>query len=456
MRESLKREFIDILGADRVTDSPEDLVAYSYDGYTVEHCPDLVLFPESTADVAAVMEIAHREEIPVTPRGSGTNIAGESIPLKSGIVVALSRMDKIVSIDKANLTATVEPGVVNYALQQAAAQHSLMYPPDPASWMAAGIGGNVATNAGGPKTAKYGVTRDYLLGLTVVLADGKILNTHRTQGKSGFGYDLTDLMCGSEGTLGIITEITVRLIPAPARTRTLRASFRSLDDCGKAVAAIIREGIVPVALELMDKVIVAAVESVAHMDLPIDAEGMLLIELDGEEEALDAQIKTIEAVLQENNASEIIAARDEKHAEALWRARRAAFAAMAGLRPNTVTEDATAPVSSLAHMIRKTREIGERYQLQIGVLAHAGDGNLHPLICFDQRDSAEVERVEAASEEIFREALAVGGTLSGEHGIGLAKSRFLHLQLDNVAMSVTRSVKTALDPIGILNPGKFV
>jgi glycolate oxidase len=456
MLKSLKREFVEILGTDKVTDSPEDLVAYSYDGYTVEHTPDLVVFPESTRDVAAVMEIAHREKVSVTPRGSGTNIAGETIPLKKGIVLVLSRMDKIVSIDKFNLSATVQPGVVNYALQKAVAEHGLMYPPDPASWMAASIGGNVATNAGGPKTVKYGVTRDYLLGLTVVLADGSILNTDRMQENTGLGYDLTDLICGSEGTLGIVTEIKVRLIPKPSMTRTLRASFQSLDDCGKAVAAITREGIVPVALELMDKGIVSAVESVAHMDLPIDAEGMLLIELDGEEEALEDQVQTIEAVLRENQASEIIAASDEKHAESLWRARRAAFAAMASLRPNSVTEDATVPVSNLAHMIRKTREIGEHYQLQIGVLAHAGDGNLHPLICFDQRNSVEVEKVEAATEEIFREALAVGGTLSGEHGIGLAKAPFLHLQMDQVAMDVTRNLKEALDPTGILNPGKFV
>jgi len=454
--DGVKKELVSIVGGERATDRVEDLVAYSYDAYTIEHRPDLVLFPTSTDEVSDIMKVANREGVPVTPRGSGTNIAGETIPVRGGIVLVLTLMDRILAIDTANLTATVEPGVINYDLQQAVGLKGLMYPPDPASWMVATMGGTVGSNAGGPKTVKYGVTRDYLLGLTVVLANGDILRTGRGSMKKVAGYDLTRLVCGSEGTLGIVTEITVRIIPKPAQTKTLRADFFDLEECGRAVAAIIRDGIVPSALELMERSIVRAVESFGHLGLPDDAEGILLIEVDGDLAGVDNQVARIERVLKKSNASRVITAGDDKEAERLWTARRFAFSAMACLRPNTTTEDATVPVSELAGMIRKVLEIAERHGVQIGVLAHAGDGNLHPLILFDHRDEEEVSRVEAASEDIFREALAVGGTLSGEHGIGLAKARFLDMEMDQVALSVTHSIKKALDPKGILNPGKFV
>lgn len=456
MRDGARRKLIDVVGQDRATDRQEDLVAYSYDAGPKEHLPEIVLFPASTDEVSAIMKVADRELIPVTARGSGTNLAGETIPLRGGIVLVLSRMDRILYLDAKQLTATVEPGVINYELQQAAAREGLMYPPDPASWMIATMGGTVGTNAGGPRTVKYGVTRDYLLGLTVVLADGRVLKTGRGALRSVAGYDLTHLFCGSEGTLGIITEITVRLIPRPASTRTLRADFGDLEDCGRAVAAIIREGIVPSALELMDRTIVAAVERVARLGLPSDVEGILLIEVDGDPESLDLITERITSVLAANRAARVLAPRDANEVEDLWRARRSAFSAMASLRPSAITEDATVPVSHLATMIRKVTEIAHRYRVDIGVLAHAGDGNLHPLISFDRRDAEEVRRVEAASEEIFREALALGGTLSGEHGIGLEKACFLSLEFDEVAFGVTRAVKQALDPKGILNPGKFV
>jgi glycolate dehydrogenase FAD-linked subunit len=456
MNSEIKSELLNIVGKEGITESPEDLVVYSYDAYTEEHKPDLVLFPATTGQVSDVMKVASREHIPVTARGSGTNIAGQTIPVEGGIVLVLSRMDRILSIDKLNRIAVVEPGVINYDLQLAAASHGLMYPPDPASWMAATIGGNVATNAGGPRTVKYGVTRDYLLGLTVVLADGTIVAPDRNARNTGFQYDLVDLMCGSEGTLGIVTGVRVRLIPKPAHSRTLRADFQNLDDCGNAVAAIISEGMVPTALELMDRGIAEAVESVTKMGLPTDVEGILLIELDGEKESLDDQVARIEELLRNCSATGVLSSKTREEADSMWRARRAAFSAMASLRPNSVTEDATVPVTSLAHMIRKTGEIAEKHDLHIGVLAHAGDGNLHPLILFDQRDPDEVKRVHAASEEIFREALAVGGTISGEHGIGMAKTPYLSMQMDPVALAVTRGIKKALDPLGILNPGKFV
>ncbi len=456
MHKQIKTELFQIVGRQRGSDRPEDLVAYSYDAFTKEHIPDIVLYPDTTAEVSAIMKVAYREGIPVIARGSGTNLAGQTVAVNGGIIVVLTRMDRILSIDTLNMTATVEPGVINFLLQQAVAEKGLMYPPDPASWMVATMGGTVGTNAGGPRTVKYGVTRNYLIGLTVVLADGSILKTGEGRTGPAPSYDLTRLICGSEGTLGIVTEITVRLIPRPEANRTLRADFHTLEDCSKAVSAIMAAGIVPAALELMDKGIVAAVESVGHLGLPSDVEGILIIELDGDPPSVDAQAREIQELLGKHSAAGVIVAKDQEEAQTLWTARRSAFSAMASLRPNSITEDATVPVSHLAQMIRKVTETAKRYGVQIGVLAHAGDGNLHPLLLFDGRNPEEVERVEAASEEIFRDALAFGGTLSGEHGIGLAKARFLGLEMDSVALGVMRDIKMALDPTGILNPGKFV
>ena len=456
MNESVKRELMNTVAAYRATDSPEDLVAYSYDPYFEEHRPDVVLFPVSTDEVSAIMKVANREAIPVVARGSGTNLAGETVPVRGGIVLALSRMDRILEIDSANRLARLQPGVINYEFQLAVEKHGLMYQPDPSSWKICTIGGNVATNAGGPRTVKYGVTRDYLLGTTVVLASGNVLKTGGVTVKNVTGYDLTRLICCSEGTLGIITEIVVRLIPKPRGVRTIRADFPRLEDSSDAVAAIMGQGIVPSALELMDKVIIAAVEADAHMGLPTDVEAILLIELDGDPAGVKNRSENIETILREKNASGVIVAEDQADAEKLWTARRGALSAMARLRPNSLIEDATVPVSNLTAMVRKTLEIAEKHNVQIGVLAHAGDGNLHPVVLFDQRDKAEMDRVHAASAEIFQAALQLGGTLSGEHGIGLAKSQFLPLEFDEVAMSVTRSIKKALDPKGILNPGKFI
>jgi glycolate oxidase len=456
MKDGVRQELIDIVGADRATDRPEDLVAYSLDPHIEEHRPDIVLFPLSTEEVSAIMKVAYREELPVTPRGSGTNLAGETVPVKGGIVLAFGKMDNILEIDSANRIARVQPGVVNFDFQQEVEKYGLMYPPDPSSWKAATIGGNVGTNAGGPKTLKYGVTRDYLLGLTAVLANGDILKTGGKAIKNVTGYDLTRLLCGSEGTLGIVTEITVRLVPKPPASRTIVSHFPRLEDSSEAVAAIIGAGIVPAGLELLDKVVIKAVEADSSLGLPTDVDAILLVEVDGDPDSLDGQVKKIEGILKEKGASGVASAKSDEEAERLWTARRAAFSVMARLRPNAVIEDATVPVSNLTAMIRKTLEIAEKHNVQIGVLAHAGDGNLHPLILFDQRDEEELGRVEAATDEIFREALALGGTLSGEHGIGLAKAQFLELQLDKVAMSVTKSIKQSLDPKGILNPGKFI
>ncbi|MDQ7784184.1 MAG: FAD-linked oxidase C-terminal domain-containing protein [Desulfomonilaceae bacterium] len=456
MRYEIIKELEGLVGPGRASYAPEDLAAYSYDAYTEECRPDIVLFPVSTDEVSAVMKTAYRETIPVTARGSGTNLAGESVPVRGGIAMCLTRMDKILSIDSQNLTATVQPGVVNMDLQQAAGKAGMMYPPDPASWAVATMGGTVGTNAGGPRTLKYGVTKDYLLGLTVVLADGAILQTGGRTIKNVTGYNLNGLFCGSEGTLGIFTQITVRLIPKPQAERTIRADFANLEDCSDAVSAIMASGIVPAALELMNRFAIRAVEKSFGLGLPVDMDGILLIQVDGNPTTLAGEVGHIERILRDTGAVNIITAEDPPDAERLWTARRYAGPALMRLRPNTITEDVTVPVSNLTAMIRKVVEICERHRIQVGVLAHAGDGNLHPCMVFDRRDEDEFKRVRMVCEDLVPEALALGGTLSGEHGIGIAKAPFLKLEMDPVALRVMQGIKDYFDPKGILNPGKFV
>jgi glycolate oxidase len=402
------------------------------------------------------MKVADREDVPVTPRGAGTNLAGESIPLQGGIVLCLTKMDKILSIDVGSLTACVQPGVVNLDFQKEVEKLGMMYPPDPASWAVATMGGTVATNAGGPRTLKYGVTKDYLLGITAVLANGDVLKTGGRTLKSATGYNLTNLLCGSEGTLGIITQIIVRLIPKPPASRTVRADFARLEDCSDAVSAIMAGGIIPAALELMDQFTVGAVEKTFKLGLPTDMEGVLLIQVDGGPQTLEREVKQIEGILRGKNAKNIISATDAAEAERLWFARRAAGPALMRLKPNIITEDVTVPVANLTAMIRKVVEICQRNGVSVGVFAHAGDGNLHPCIAFDRRDQDEYRRVRTACEELVPEALALGGTLSGEHGIGMAKAQFIPMEMDAVALRVMQGIKKYFDPKGILNPGKFV
>ncbi len=456
MRHEIKKELSEKVGPDNATDSPEHIIAYSYDAYTEEHRPDIVLFPVSTEQVSAVMKVAYRENIPVTPRGAGTNLAGESIPVRGGIALCLTKMDRILSIDATSLVATVQPGVINLDFQRQVEKQGMMYPPDPASWAVATMGGTVATNAGGPRTVKYGVTKDYLLGLTAVLANGDVLKTGGRTLKNVTGYNLTTLLCGSEGTLGIITEIIVRLIPKPQASRTLRAEFEKLEDCSDAVAAIMAGGTVPAALELMDQFAVKAVEKSFGLGLNTDMEGVLLIQLDGNPETLEREVAQIENCLREKKAGNIIAAKDSAESERLWLARRAAGPAIMRMRPNIMTEDVTVPVSKLTAMIRKIMEIGKHYRIEVGILAHAGDGNLHPCIVFDRSNEDEYKRVQAFCKDLVPEALGLGGTLSGEHGIGIAKAPFLHFEMDQVALGIMRAIKASFDPKGILNPGKFV
>ncbi len=449
-------EFRSVVGEAWFLASPEDLATYSYDGFLPEFKPEAVIIPGSTEEISKVMAIANRKKINVIPRGAGTNICGSSVARKGGIMLGFHRMNRILEIDPENMCTVVQPGVVNADLQREVAGYGLMYPPDPASMFVSTIGGNVALNAGGPRGVKYGVTRDYLLGLEVVLATGEVIRTGGKTLKNVSGYDLTRLFCGSEGTLGIFTEITLKLIPLPPAKATLQATFSNLDDAAKAVSAIIGAGITPTTLELMDRVVLEIIGGYGGAKFEKGAEALLLIEVDGEEVLVEAQGKKIEEFCKGRGAVAVQRAGTPEEAENLWQARRTAFGAVARKRPNCIVEDATVPVKRLPEMIRKIAELADKYQLKIAQLAHAGDGNLHPLIMTDLRDKEEMARVDQALEELFDSAIAMGGTLSGEHGIGIAKSRYMRKEFSQVSIDLMRAIKRVFDPNNILNPGSFL
>jgi len=390
------------------------------------------------------------------PRGAGTGLSGGSLPLHGGIVLCLNRMKRLLSVDTANLTATVEPGLVNAHLQAALARHGLFYPPDPASMKVCTLGGNVAEDAGGPKCFKYGVTRNYVLGLEVVLADGEMIHTGGSVVKNATGYDLTRLFVGSEGTLGIVTQMTLRLLPLPRGKRTMLALFDALDTASRAVGAIVEAGIVPSALEMMDNLLIRCADDFVHVGLPTDAAAMLLIEVDGAEEGLDAQVQQIRAICREEGVSEFRAASSPAEVDALWLARRTVIGAAGRVRPSLVLQDVTVPRSALPAMVARTQQVSQQYGLPVGVLAHAGDGNLHPITLFDARDPDEMRREKEIERALFAAALELGGTLTGEHGVGFCKRDYVPLQLRQREVALNAGIKALFDPQGILNPGKIV
>jgi len=454
--DSITDEFRSIVGDEWFLDTPEDLAVYSYDGFLREFKPSGVIVPGNRDEISKIMMVANREKINIIPRGAGTNICGSSVAREGGVIIVFHRLNKILEIEPENMCAVVQPGVVNADLQKAVAGYGLMYPPDPASMFVSTIGGNVALNAGGPRGVKYGVTRDYLLGLEVVLPSGEVIHTGGKALKNVSGYDLTRLMCGSEGTLGILTEIIVRLVPlAPARA-TLQAIYSDLDDAATTVSAIIGSGIVPATLELIDRTVLDVIRDYGGARFSKEAEALLLIEVDGEDVLVEAQGKRIEEFCRERGAVQVERASTPEEAEKLWQARRTAFGAVASLRPNCIVEDATVPVKMLPAMIRKIVEITNKYDLKIGVLAHAGDGNLHPLIMTDLRDREEMARVDKAMEELYEAAIGMGGTLSGEHGIGIAKDRFMGMEFNQASIDLMRGIKRVFDPNNILNPGSFL
>ncbi len=456
LNQEVLKKFASIVGPERCKTSQEDRLTYAYDAYVHEYLPDAVLFPRTGQEVSQIMKVASAHNVFVTPRGAGSGLMAGALAKKGGIILCFTMMNRILEINTANRYAVVEPGVVISEFQKAVEKFNLFYPPDPGSATVATMGGAVVMNAGGMRGIKYGVTRDYLLGMETVLPSGEVMNTGSLTSKDVTGYDLTRLICGSEGTLALVTKIIVRLLPKPKTKRTLLAIYNRIDDAGTTVAKIIEAGIIPATLELMDKMIIKALEDFAHLGLPVDAEALLLMDVDGDPETVEKQAALVADFCKSQGARDVRVSQSDKENEQLWMARRSAFGAVARMRPTCVIEDATVPVSYLTSAIKKVIEIAERNRVQIAVLAHAGDGNLHPLVLCDERDKDEMARVEKAMGEIVDYAMSVGGTLSGEHGIGIAKAKYLPRQLSETSLKMMRAIKKTFDPQGILNPGSFL
>jgi glycolate oxidase len=445
-----------LVGEANVLTSQEDLICYSYDGTAaVRQMPGCVAFATTTAQVSEVLKFANKAKLPVVTRGSGTGLSGGSVPSADCLVLCTAKMGKILELDRANLTLLVEPGVVTQEIATAVGAAGLFYPPDPGSMKISTIGGNVAENSGGLRGLKYGITRNYVMGLEVVLASGEILWTGNKCVKDVAGYSLKDLFIGSEGTLGVITKVLLKLIPKPAAKKTMVATFSQMDHAADAVSAIIAAQIIPCTLEFLDRTTIHCVEDYAKIGLPLDCEALLLMETDGHPAAVADEAARMERICREKGCTNVSVARDDAEADKLASARRNAFSALARVSPTTILEDATVPRSELARMIRFVAATAKKYNLRVGTFGHMGDGNLHPTFLTDERNTEEMHRVDEAFKEIFNEAIRLGGTITGEHGVGLAKKGFLPKFLGDASMRVTRELRRVLDPNGILNPGKM-
>ena len=455
MDEKTKRELIEIVGEDCFTDRLIDLISYSKDASEHKHRPEAAVWATTTEEVSAILKLANQEMFPVTARGAGTSLAGLAVPEQGGLVLDLGRMNKIVEINIEDRLAVVQPGLVYADLEKALAPHGFFFPPDPASGKVCTLGGNVATNAGGIKGAKYGTTKDYVLALEVVLPDGRVLHTGSRCMKSVSGYDLTKLFVGSEGTLGVVTEIILKINPRPALTSTAMATFQDLEDAGRAVSEIMYCGILPSALEIVDQQTLIAINQNADLELP-EVEAILVAEADGHtKEETEYQLSKIINIFKKNGAGSVTRAEKPEDAEALWTARKSAYAVITRINNNIFVEDLTVPMSKVPDMLRAISDIGKKYDLKMPTVGHAGDGNLHPCISIDGTNPDEMKRMQEASAELFKKVIELGGTLTGEHGIGLAKARFMKMEHDDVAMDVMRSIKQTFDPNNILNPGKM-
>ena len=445
-----------IVGQDAVLTGPEDLVPYSFDGTAaLKGRPEAVVFPRTTAQVAECVKLATSSGIPIVTRGSGTGLSGGSVPSPGSLVLCLAQMNEILHVDPRNLTLRAQPGAITARIDEAAGRHGLFYPPDPGSMRISTIGGNVAENSGGLRGLKYGVTRDYVMGLEVVLADGRIARFGNQCVKDVAGYSLKDLFIGSEGTLGIITEVLLKLVPRPAARRTMLALYDRIEDAAETVSAIVAAHIIPCTLEFLDRMTARCVEDFAHVGLPTDCAAVLLMETDGHPAVVAEEAAQMDALARQHGAREVRTARDDNEALQLAAARRNAFAALARQRPTTILEDVTVPRSELATMVGFIAETAQAFNLQIGTFGHMGDGNLHPTFLADERDADEMHRVHQALEAIVTRTLELGGTITGEHGVGLAKKPWLRQQLGDASLDLMREIKQALDPQRLLNPGKI-
>jgi glycolate oxidase len=445
-----------VVGAENVLTEKEDLIPYSFDGTAaMSQMPGCVAFARTTDQVSQILKLANESKTPIVTRGSGTGLSGGSLPTADCIVLCLVKMDKILELDSANLTMLVEAGVTTLAISDASAAAGLFYPPDPGSMKISTIGGNVAENSGGLRGLKYGITRNYVMGLEVVLPDGEVLWTGNKCVKDVAGYSLRDLFIGSEGTLGVITKVLLRLIPRPQAKKTMVATYSAMDQAAQTVSDIIAAQIIPCTLEFLDRTTIRCVEDFAKVGLPLDCEALLLMETDGHPAAVAEEAAKMEVLARQNGAREVRVARDEAEATKLATARRSAFSALARVAPTTILEDATVPRSELAKMIRFVAAVAEKHKLKVGTFGHMGDGNLHPTFLTDERNKEEMHRVEEAFKEIFDEAIRLGGTITGEHGVGMAKKSILPKFAGDAQMRVLRELRKTVDPNRILNPGKM-
>jgi glycolate dehydrogenase FAD-linked subunit len=455
-REELAAQLRAIVPGERtVLTSEEDLIAYGYDAAWFERPAFVVVRPENVEQIAQIHRLANRERIPITPRAMGSSLSGGALPSAGAIVLSVMRMNRILEIDPLNRVAVVQAGVITADLQKAVEAQGLFYPPDPSSLRQSAIGGNIAENAGGARCLKYGVTGDYVTALQVVLPDGTILRTGGKTVKNVTGYDLRSLFTGAEGTLGTIAEATLRLVPKPKYLRTALAAFDSVEAAARAVAAVMASPVTPTAMELLDALTIECVNELSGAVFPAGADAVLIFAVDGNyEQAVHGDLEAIASIVQSHGATRMTIASTQTESDAIWNARRAVAPALARRRPNKLGEDVCVPVSAIPAMIARVREISRAHDLPIPVFGHAGDGNLHPNILCDRRNREEVARVREAAREIFEAAVALGGTLSGEHGIGVLKKQFMELDLGPQALEVMRRIKTAIDPNDLMNPGK--
>jgi glycolate oxidase len=446
----------EIVGPENVLAARSDLMVYECDGFTIEkNSPDVVVFPRHTDDVARVVRLCNRAGVPFLPRGAGTSLAGGCLPVGGGVMIVLTRMKRILEINLRDRYAVVEPGVVNVWLTNALKGTGFHYAPDPSSQGACTIGGNVATNSGGPHTLKYGVTVNHVLGVEAVLADGRVVQLGGPA-EDPVGLDLVGAVVGSEGTLAIVTKVWVRLTRNPQGHRTMLGVFESVEDATAAISEIIGAGIVPAALEMMDQGILAAVEAAFGFGFPLDAQAILLIEVDGLEAGLDQQRDQIIELCKRCKAREVRLARDEKERLKLWKSRKQAFGAIGRLSPSYCTQDGVVPRTKLPHILGKIIEIGSRYSIRIVNVFHAGDGNIHPILLFDERDAEQVQRVLKASNEILDACLECGGSVTGEHGIGVEKIHFMHKMFTDGDLTAMRNLRDAFNPKNNLSPDKLL
>lgn len=455
--EKLVKDFEAAVGTGNVMTSETDRHAYSYDAAVLDSVmPALVVRPENSEALGRTVRLCNENGIPLTVRGAGTNLSGGTIPHPGGVVVLTNGLDRILEINEADMYAVVEPGVVTATFAAEVARRGLFYPPDPGSQTVSTLGGNVAENAGGLRGLKYGVTKDYVMGVDFWDVNGELVKSGSRTVKCVTGYNLAGLMVASEGTLGVFDKIILKLIPPAQAAKSMMAVFDTMEAASETVAAIIANKIVPATLEMMDNFTIRTVENFRKAGLPTEAGALLLIEVDGHPAQVEEEAEKVETLCRKLGATDIKVANDAAERNAVWQARRDALPALAKLRPTCVLEDATVPRSRIPAMITALGEVSRKYDVTIGTFGHAGDGNLHPTILTDRRDKAEWERVEKAIDEIFDRALAMGGTLSGEHGIGLAKSRYMERETSRATLEYSRRMKSVLDPKGILNPGKII